>query len=126
MDISKMLAYGRIPIFLDALMQVPCRKAYVIGITLITFKMIHNALIVDYIRLLLLWPKNLLNRFTAKDRLNVDTYAGTQGSELLLYHTRRTLVLKGQRKPNSSNIVIGLGILMKRRFLPCFFTILSQ
>ena len=39
-----MLVRGRIPFFRDALMQVPCSKAYIIIITLITFKMIHNTL----------------------------------------------------------------------------------
>ena len=47
MDINKILARGRIPFFRDALMQVPCSKAYIISITLITFKMIHNTLNVD-------------------------------------------------------------------------------
>ena len=27
MDTTKIIAYGRIPIFMDALMQVPCSKA---------------------------------------------------------------------------------------------------
>ena len=46
-DINKMLACDRIPMFLDVLMHVPCSKTYIISITLITFKMIHNALIVN-------------------------------------------------------------------------------
>ena len=93
MDINKMIAYGRIPIFLDALMQVPCSKAYIISITLITFKITRNALIVNQTRLPLLWPRNLLNALTAKDRLNVDTDVGTQGSQLPLHHIRLTQVL---------------------------------
>ena len=42
-----MLARGRIPFFRDMLMQVPSSKAYIISITLITFKMIRNTLNVD-------------------------------------------------------------------------------
>ena len=49
--------------------------------------MIYNALIVYSIRLLLLWPKNLLNRLTTKDRLNSDTDVATQDSQLLLEFT---------------------------------------
>ena len=49
--------------------------------------MIYNALIVYSIRLLLLWPKNLLNRLTTKDRLNIDTDVATQDSQLLLEFT---------------------------------------
>ena len=47
MDINKMLAYSRIPMFLNTLMQVPCSKTDIIRITLITIKMIHKALIVN-------------------------------------------------------------------------------
>jgi len=42
MDIRKLLAYGRMPMFLGALMQVSCSKTYTISITLITFKLVHN------------------------------------------------------------------------------------
>ena len=41
--VNKMLAYGRIPMFLNALMQVPCSKTNVIrsnSIKSITFEMI--------------------------------------------------------------------------------------
>ena len=41
-----MLAYGRIPVFLDALMQVPCSKTYIISMALMARRHIVNA---DYI-----------------------------------------------------------------------------
>ena len=41
-----MLAYDRIPMFLNMLMQVLCSKTYINSITLIIFEMINKALIV--------------------------------------------------------------------------------